>query len=65
VEPGDQDPNGPYREPAENADTSDEPTQEEVDDEIRREDIMLKTPYVNIPNLDDPYEDPYGTKKKQ
>ncbi len=63
VEPGDQDPNGPYREPAQNADTSDEPTQEQVDEEIRREDIMMKSPYVNIPHLDDPYDDPYGTKK--
>ena len=63
VEPGDQDPNGPYREPAQNADTSDEPTQEQVDEEIRREDIMMKSPYVNIPHLEDPYDDPYGTKK--
>ncbi len=63
VEPGDQDPNGPYRKAAEDADTSDEPTQEEVDEEIKREDVMMQTPYVNIPHLDDPYDDPYGTKK--
>ncbi len=63
VEPGDQDANGPYRAPAEDADTSDEPTQEQVDEEIHREDVMNQTPYVNLPRLDDPYDDPYGTKK--
>ncbi len=62
VEPGDQDASGPYREPAEHADASDEPTQEQVDDEIRHEDIMLGSPYVSIPHLDDPYDDPYGAK---
>lgn len=64
VEPGDQDPNGPYRKPAENADKADMPTQQQVDEEIHREDIMNRTPYVNLPHLDDPYDDPYGTKKK-
>ncbi len=65
VEPGDQDANGPYRTPAKDADTADEPTQEQVDEEIRHEDIMLQSPYVNIPHLEDPYEDPYGAKSKK
>ena len=38
VEPGDQDPNAPYRPAAEDADRADMPTQAEVDAEIDRED---------------------------
>ncbi|WP_242369026.1 ATP-dependent zinc metalloprotease FtsH [Adlercreutzia muris] len=40
VEPGDQDPNAPYRPAAEGADRADMPTQAEVDAEIDREDEM-------------------------
>ena len=40
VEPGDQDPNAPYRPAAEGADLADMPTQAEVDAEIDREDEM-------------------------
>ena len=40
VEPGDQDPNAPFRTPAEHADRSDMPTQAEVNAEIDREDDM-------------------------
>ena len=40
VEPGDQDPNAPYRSAAEGADRADMPTQAEVDAEIDREDEM-------------------------
>ncbi|WP_296012873.1 ATP-dependent zinc metalloprotease FtsH [uncultured Adlercreutzia sp.] len=40
VEPGDQDANGPFRAPAEDADRADMPTQEQVDAEIDREDDM-------------------------
>ncbi|MCI8424727.1 MAG: hypothetical protein HFJ72_03590, partial [Adlercreutzia sp.] len=40
VEPGDQDANGPFRAPAEDADRTDMPTQEQVDEEIDREDDM-------------------------
>ena len=40
VEPGDQDPNGPFRAPAEDADRADMPTQQQVDAEIDREDDM-------------------------
>ncbi|MCI8367687.1 MAG: ATP-dependent metallopeptidase FtsH/Yme1/Tma family protein [Eggerthellaceae bacterium] len=44
VEPGDQDANGPFRPAAEDADTSDMPTQAEVDAEIDREDLMDSSP---------------------
>lgn len=40
MEPGDQDPNGPFRAPAEDADRADMPTQQQVDAEIDREDDM-------------------------
>lgn len=40
VEPGDQDPNAPYRTPAAGADRADMPAQAEVDAEIDREDEM-------------------------
>lgn len=62
VEPGDQDAKGPYWEPASNADTSDMPTQAQVDAEIRREDLMDSTPDAPDP-YPDPYADPYGTKR--
>ena len=58
VEPGDQNPNGPFWTPAKNADTSDEPTQTQVDAEIRREDIMSSSPYVIIPGFDDDIKPP-------
>ncbi len=60
VEPGDQDANGPYRAPAADADLSDMPTQQEIDAEIRREDLMDSTPLAPDPNKGDPYADPYG-----
>ncbi len=44
VEPGDQNANGPFRPAAEDADTSDMPTQAEVDAEIDREDLMDSSP---------------------
>lgn len=50
VEPGDQDPNGPYRTPAANADTSDMPTEEEVEAEIEREDLMDSAPAAPDPD---------------
>ncbi len=49
VEPGDQDPSGPYRAPAANADRSDMPTQAQVDAEVRREDVMDATPLAPAP----------------
>ncbi len=49
VEPGDQDPNAPFRPAAENADLSDMPTQAEVDAEIRREDVMDSSPAAPAP----------------
>ncbi len=49
VEPGDQNAGGPYREAAENADASDEPTQEEVDVEIEREDALASTSEAPAP----------------
>ena len=49
VEPGDQDPNAPYRTPAADADRSDMPTQAQVDAEIRREDLMDATPLAPDP----------------
>lgn len=65
VEPGDQDPNGPYWEPAENADKSDEPTQAEIDEHIAFEDEMLSSPEAPDPDKSDsPYADPYMTAPK-
>lgn len=64
VEPGDQNANGPYREPAKDADREDMPTQEQVDAEIRREDLMDSTPMAPDPN-DDPYADPYDIKSDE
>jgi cell division protease FtsH len=49
VEPGDQDANGPFSEPAAEADTTDMPTQAEVDAEIDREDAMDATPEAPAP----------------
>ncbi len=60
VEPGDQDANGPYREPAQDADRSDMPTQEQVEAEIEREDEMLSS--SDTPQIPDEYDDPYGVK---
>lgn len=55
VEPGDQDPNGPYWQPAINADKSDDPTQAEIDAEIEREDEMLSSP-----EAPDPVKEPFA-----
>ena len=49
VEPGDQDPNAPYRPAAADANRADVPTQAEVDAEIRREDIMDATAAAPAP----------------
>ncbi len=58
VEPGDQDPNGPYRKAAENADLTDEPTQDQVDAEIAREDLMDSSPLAPNPLAsEDPFTD--------
>ncbi len=46
VEPGDQNPNGPYWKPAADADRSDMPTQEQVEAAIEHEDEMLASPEV-------------------
>ncbi|MCI2241260.1 ATP-dependent zinc metalloprotease FtsH [Adlercreutzia faecimuris] len=54
VEPGDQDPNGPYRPAAEDANRADMPTQAEVDAEIRREDVMDASPAAPAPAGEDP-----------
>ncbi len=78
VEPGDQDPNGPYRVPAIQVNLEAEPTQAQVEGEIRREDEMLASPEAPDPtqapvtpdpgndpaddSSDDPYADPYGTR---
>ncbi len=65
VEPGDQNANGPFRAPAAEADQTDMPSQAQVDDAIRREDINLEVPGVPLPPQDDdPYADPYGTQGK-
>ncbi len=58
VEPGDQDPNGPYRPAATQADAADEPTPAQAEAEIRREDLADSS--ADAP---DPYDDPYGTKR--
>ena len=50
VEPGDQDPNAPYRPAAEGADRADMPAQAEVDAEIDREDEMDSS--ADAPDLD-------------
>ena len=62
VEPGDQDPKGPYWKPDEDADRSDMPSQDAVDAEIRREDDMDSSADAPDPD-DDPYSDPYGLKR--
>ncbi len=46
VEPGDQDPKGPYWKSAADADRSDMPTQEQVEAAIEHEDEMLASPEV-------------------
>ena len=61
VEPGDQDPNGPFRPAAEDARTDDVPTQAQVDAEIVREDVMDASAAAPAPKGEDPYADPYGT----
>ncbi len=50
VEPGDQDPNAPYRRPAVGADRADMPTQAKVDAEIDREDDADATADAPDPN---------------
>ncbi len=50
VEPGDQDPNAPYRQPAEHADRTDMPTQAEVNAELDREDDMDASADAPDPN---------------
>ncbi len=63
VEPGDQDPKGPFRKPAEGARTDDAPTQAQVDAEIEREDVMDSSAAAPAPKGEDPYADPYGTAR--
>ncbi len=63
VEPGDQDPNGPFRKPAEDARTDDALTQAQVDAEIEREDVMDSSAAAPAPRGEDPYADPYGTAR--
>lgn len=53
VEPGDQDPNAPFRTPAEHADRADAPTQAEVNAEIDREDDMDSSADAPDPNKKD------------
>ena len=53
VEPGDQDPNAPFRTPAEHADRADAPTQAEVNAEIDREDDMDSSADTPDPNKKD------------
>lgn len=53
VEPGDQDPNAPFRTPAEHADRVDAPTQAEVNAEIDREDDMDSSADAPDPNKKD------------
>ncbi len=66
VEPGDQNPNGPYWPAAADADRSDMPTQQQVDAKIRREDAMDATSQAPDPNAAaDPYADPYGLNDKK
>ncbi len=55
VEPGDQDPKGPYRPAATGALTEDDPAQAQVDAEIVREDVMDSTPAAPAPSGEDPY----------
>ncbi len=49
VEPGDQNPNGPFRPAATQADLSDMPTQDEINRELDREDLMDATPGAPAP----------------
>lgn len=65
VEPGDQDPNGPFRTPAKDADTTDEPTQEQVDATIRFEDLMKSSPYVHVPDVDSEFSNASGASKNK
>ena len=66
MEPGDQNPNGPYWPAAADADRSDMPTQQQVDAKIRREDAMDATSQAPDPNAAaDPYADPYGLNDKK
>ncbi|WP_420915323.1 ATP-dependent zinc metalloprotease FtsH [Adlercreutzia wanghongyangiae] len=53
VEPGDQNPNGPFRPAAEHADRADMPTQAEVNAEIDREDVMDSSADAPDPNATD------------
>ncbi|WP_394355783.1 ATP-dependent zinc metalloprotease FtsH [Adlercreutzia wanghongyangiae] len=53
VEPGDQNPNGPFRPAAEHADRADMPTQAEVNAEIDREDAMDSSADAPDPNATD------------
>ncbi len=49
VEPGDQDPKGPFRPAATQADLSDMPSQAEINRELDREDLMDATPGAPAP----------------